>query len=69
MRSFVKIKSMRNGKTTLSFTDKVNHAILNVANMSFNAIHENKILEFEIYSNPDLSSFENTADGCRSDSF
>ena len=47
MRSFVKIKSTRNGETTLSFTDKVNHAtvpIFNVAKMSFNAIRENKIL-------------------------
>ena len=47
MRSFVKIKSMRNGETTLSFTDKVNHAIVtifNVANTSFNAVRENKIL-------------------------
>ena len=47
MRSFVKVKSTRNGGTTLSFTDKVDHAkvsIFNVANMSFNAIREKKIL-------------------------
>ena len=47
IRSFVKIKFTRNGETTLSFTDKVYHAIapiFNVANMSFNAIRENKIL-------------------------
>ena len=46
MRSFVKIKSLRNGEITLSFTD-LNHAIVanfNVANMSCNAIRENKIL-------------------------
>ena len=41
MRSFVKIKSSRNAEITLSFTDKVNHAlvaIFNAANMSFNRL-------------------------------
>ena len=53
-RSFMKIKSTQNGETTLSFTDKVYHAIFNVANMSFNAICENfnkifaKISEFTV---------------------
>ena len=56
MRSFVKIKSSRNDEITLLFTDVGNHAlvaIFNVANMSFNAIHENNILakisEFTVY--------------------
>ena len=47
MRSFVKIKSSRNGEINLSFTDKgksCKSRNLNVANMSFNAIRENKIL-------------------------
>ena len=47
LRSFVKIKSSRNGEITLSFIDKVNHAIVpifNVANMYFNAVRENRIL-------------------------
>ena len=46
-RSFVKIKSSRNGEIILPFTDIVNlplSGILNVANMFINAIHENKIL-------------------------
>ena len=41
------MNSSRNDKITLPFTDVGNHAlvaIFNVANMSFNAIHENKIL-------------------------
>ena len=42
MQSFVKVKSSKNGKITLSFTDRGKSAL--VANMSFNAIHENKIL-------------------------
>ena len=42
MRSFVKIKSSRNGEITLPFTDKV--ANFHFANMSFNVIHENKVL-------------------------
>ena len=47
MRSFVKIKSWRNSEIILSLLIKVNHAfvaIFNVANTSFNAILENKIL-------------------------
>ena len=49
MRSFVKIKSSRNGEIVLSFTDKGKSCELIVvnfyaANMSFNAIGENKIL-------------------------
>ena len=47
MRNFVKIKSSRNGKITLSFTVEVNHVIVAnfyIANMSFNTFRENKIL-------------------------
>ena len=42
-----KINRSRNGKTTLSFIDvgkSCLNGIFNVANMSFNAIRENKIL-------------------------
>ena len=50
-RNFVKIKPSRNGVIILSVTDEV--ANFNVANMSFNAIRENKILtklcEFTVY--------------------
>ena len=42
MRSFVKIKSSRSRELILLFTDIGNS---NVANLSFNAIRENKILE------------------------
>ena len=42
MRSFVKIKSSQRRELILSFTDIGNS---NVANMSFNAIRENKILQ------------------------
>ena len=42
MRSFVKIKSSRSRELILSFTDIGNS---NVADMSFNAIHKNNILE------------------------
>ena len=49
MRSFVKIKLLRNGKITLSFIDKGH-----ITNMSFNAIRENKVLakisEFTVVS-------------------
>ena len=47
MRSFMKIKFSRNAQITLSFTDigkSCDVAIFNAANMSFNAIRENKIL-------------------------
>ena len=48
MRSFVKIKSSRNGEIILSFTDTgkscLCHDILPPFLMSFNAIGENKIL-------------------------
>ena len=48
MRSFVKIKSSRNGEITLSFTDVgkscPSRDLFNVANMSFNANRSNKIL-------------------------
>ena len=47
MRSFMKIKSSRNGVITLSFTDegKTCHSReFYVADMSFNAVRENKIL-------------------------
>ena len=57
MRSFVKIKSPRNGEITLSFTDIGKSCLIrnfNVANMSFNAIHKNKIVakisEFTVHS-------------------
>ena len=40
MRSFVKIKSSRNGEIIRSITGKVNHAVI----VSLNAIRENKIL-------------------------
>ena len=55
MRSFVKIESSRNGEITLSFTEKVHHALVasfNAANMSFIAIRENKNSRenFQIYS-------------------
>ena len=53
MRFFEKIKPSRNGKITLLFTDVVKSCPIcdfNVANMSFNAIRENKILG-KIYSN------------------
>ena len=46
MRSFVKIKTSRNGEITRLLT-LFYHAIVamfNVANMSFNAFRENKIL-------------------------
>ena len=56
MRSFVKIKSSQNGEITLSLTDKgkaCQSRDFYVANMSFNAICENKILvkisEFTVY--------------------
>ena len=56
MRSFVKIKLTRIGDIILTFTVRVNHAlfaIFYVANVSFNAIRENKILgkisEFTVY--------------------
>ena len=42
MQNIAKIKPSRNGKIILSLTDKVNQPI--IANMSFNAIHLNKIL-------------------------
>ena len=48
MRSFVKIKSSRNIGITLSFTDlgkSCPSREINIANMSLNAIRENKILE------------------------
>ena len=47
MQSFIKIKSSQNGVITLSFTDEFKSchvANFYIANMSFNAIHENKIL-------------------------
>ena len=47
MRSFVKITPSRNGEMTLSFTDIGKYALIaifTVANMSINAIRENKIL-------------------------
>ena len=47
MRSFVKIKSPRNGEITLSFTDigkSCKSRDFSVANMSFNAYRENKII-------------------------
>ena len=48
MRSFVKIKFSQSRELILSFTDIGNS---NIADMSFNAIRENKILEkkFQIY--------------------
>ena len=57
MRSFAKIKPSRNGEITLLFTDIgkscPSHEFFNFANMSFNAIRENKILtkisEFTVY--------------------
>ena len=57
MRSFVKIKSSRNGEITLSFTDIckscLSRKIFNGTDMSFNAIRKNKILakifEFAVY--------------------
>ena len=53
MQNFVKIKLWRYGEITLSFTDiGPLSRIFSVANMSFNAIRENKILaefsEFEV---------------------
>ena len=48
MRSFAKIKASCNGENSLSFTDVVKSCqsrdFFYVANMSFNAIRENKIL-------------------------
>ena len=47
MRSFVKIKSSRNGEITLSFTDKGKSCRSRkflTSQMSFNAVSENKIL-------------------------
>ena len=47
MRSFVKIKSLRNGEITLSVTDIGKSSTsrnFSAARMSFNAICENKIL-------------------------
>ena len=47
MRSFVKIKLSRNGEITLLFTDEGKYPLVvnfNVANISFSAICENKIL-------------------------
>ena len=47
MRSFMKIKSSRNGELTLSFTDICKSCLSRDflrRNMSFNAIRENKIL-------------------------
>ena len=47
MRSFVKLRSSRNGKITLSYTDEgksCHSRDFYVSNMSFNAIRENKIL-------------------------
>ena len=48
MRSFEKLKPSRNGRISLSFIDNMyimhKSRISNVANMSFNAIRENKIL-------------------------
>ena len=51
MRSFVKIKSSRNFEIILSFTDlgkPCQSRDFYVANMSFNATRENKILEFTV---------------------
>ena len=57
MRNFVKIKSSRNGETTLSFIDigkSGSSRKIIFANMSFNAICENKnlakISEFTVSS-------------------
>ena len=48
MRSFVKIKSSRNGEITLSISDIGKSNIIakffDIAILSFNAIRENKIL-------------------------
>ena len=48
MRSFLKIIPSRNGNMTLPFTDGGNSCssreIFCIANMSFNTIHENKVL-------------------------
>ena len=62
MRSFVKIKLSRFCDIILSFTDIGNHALFTifyVANVSFNAIRENKILakisEFTVLYIPTLS--------------
>ena len=52
----MKIKSSKNGKITLSFTDideSCSSHEFNVASMSFNAVRENKVLvkisEFTVY--------------------
>ena len=56
----MKIKTLQNGEITLSFTDLGKYMakswIFNVANMSYNAIRENKILTkiFWIYSSFDV---------------
>ena len=58
MRSFVKLKSSRNGGITLSYTDEGNSVIVTnfyVANRSFNTICEKQILpktsEFTVFDN------------------
>ena len=54
MRSFVKLRSSRNGEITLSFTDEgksCHSRDFYVSNMSFNAIREKNSHEiFRIYS-------------------
>ena len=57
MRSFVKIKSSRNGQIILSFTvegKSCHNRDFYVAKMSFNAIRENRILakisEFAVFA-------------------
>ena len=56
MRSFAETKSSRIGEITLSFTDigkSRPSRVFKVANMCFNAIHENKVLakisEFTVF--------------------
>ena len=65
MRSFVKIKSSRNGKITLSITDIVKSCPI-VARMSFNAIRENKSISkisgFTVFSS--LTHFARQCSNC-----
>ena len=67
MQSFVKIKSSQNGKITLSFTyeSKLCHSCgFYVANMSFNAIRENKILakisDFTVFKGDENTNLKNS---------